>query len=154
MSKFEDLFDDFMIKAKSVAGSASKKTGEVVDISKVRYQVKQTQWDLEKTYAKLGALVYESKKSDESFEEVIDLAISEIDALQEKLEELALRLREHKKVSRCPDCGKENDQSFAFCSRCGGPLEVEEEVEPMEVEIVEPEEDAGVMEAPATSDED
>lgn len=139
MSRFEDMFDDFMDKARSVADTATKKTGEVVDMSKIRYEIKQTQWDIEKTYAKLGAIYYESRKSSESFEEVIELALSEIDALVNKLEELEVRLRSYKKVTKCPSCGKENDQSFFFCSRCGADIRPPEpEPEPVEAEVVEP----------------
>jgi len=123
MSKFEEFFDDFKGRAKTVYGTASKVTSDVVDMGKVRYQIKQTQWEIEKTYAKLGAICYETKKGGENLEEVRELAIAEIDALNEKLEELEKRLRTYKKVGKCSSCGKENDVEFSFCSRCGTPLE-------------------------------
>ena len=144
MSLFEELFEEFMDKAKIVADTATRKTGEVVDMGKLRYEIKQTQWDIEKTYAKLGAIVYESRKSSENFDEVIELAISEIDSLCSKLKELELRLRAHKKVVKCENCGKENARNFLFCSRCGSNLQTEpkaaEEVE-IEVEIVSSQEE-------------
>jgi len=123
MSKFEEFFDDFMGKAKNVYGTASKMTSDVVDMGKVRYAIKQTQWEIEKTCAKLGAIVYESKNSSEDLSEGKELAIAEIDALNEKLEELEKRLRSYKKVGKCSACGKENDAEFSFCSRCGAELE-------------------------------
>ena len=136
MSKFEEFFDDFMGKAKSVYGTASKMTGEMVDMGKIHYQIKQTQWEIEKTYQKLGEIVYESKKSAQSFDEAITLAVAEVDALNERLEDLGKRLRAYKKVRKCPDCGKENDEEFTFCSRCGAGLETVEQ-EPIEVEAQE-----------------
>jgi chromosome segregation ATPase len=120
---FEELFEEIMTKAKSVADTAGRVTSEVVDMGKLRYQIKQTQWDIEKTYSKLGAIVYESKKSAENFDEVITLAIGEIDSLNEKLSGLEERLRAHKKVKRCASCGKDNDAGNAFCSRCGAALD-------------------------------
>ena len=136
-NKFEELFDDFKGRAKNVYGTASKVTSEVVDMSKVRYQIKQTQWEVEKTYTKLGSLVYETRKGADNFEEAIALAVAEVDALNEKLEELEKRLRAYKKVNKCSGCGKENDVEFSFCSRCGGGLEVAEEEPVIEVQAQE-----------------
>ena len=136
MSLFEELFDEFMDKAKTVADTATRKTGEVVDMGKLKYEIKQTQWDIEKTYAKLGAIVYESRKSSENYDEVIELAISEIDSLCNKLQELEQRLRAYKKVIKCENCGKENDKNFLFCSRWGRYLQKEE---PKAEEVVEAE---------------
>ncbi len=158
MSVFEELFDDFMDRAKSVADSATRKTGEVVDMGKLRYEIKQTQWDIEKTYAKLGAIVYESKKSSESYDEVIELAISEIDSLCSKLQELELRLRAYKRVVKCHHCGKENDQNFLFCSRCGSNLQTEEAAEPdvveVEVEVVSSQEEAAPFSQEESAEEE
>ncbi|MDL2247905.1 zinc ribbon domain-containing protein, partial [Bacteroides sp. OttesenSCG-928-J23] len=129
MSRFDELLEDFMFRAKSVADVAGKKTGDVVELSKLKYQAKQTEWDIEKTYAKLGAIVYESKKSTENFEEIIALAVSEIDALNEKLEELEGKMRAVKKVVKCGSCGKENELSARYCTRCGSELVDEEPAE-------------------------
>jgi len=123
MSKFEELFDEFKDKAKTVYGTASKVTSDVVDMSKVRYQIKQTQWEIEKTYAKLGAVAYDMHKGSEDMQEIKALAIAEIDDLNEKLDELEKRLRAYKRVSKCPSCNRENDVDFSFCSRCGAELE-------------------------------
>lgn len=125
MSKFEELFDDIVYKAKNVADVAGKKTGDVVNFSKLKYQVKQTQWDIEKAYSKLGAFVYESRKSDEDFTDLIELAINEVDLLCERMEHLELQIRTRRNVVKCASCGKENDDANCFCARCGSSLEEE-----------------------------
>jgi len=121
--KFEELFEEIMIKAKAVADTAGKMTGDVVEIGKLRYQIKQAQWDIEKTYSKFGTLVYESKKGTDDYSDVIALAMGEIDALNEKINELEGRLRSHKRAKKCEGCGKDNELDSSFCSRCGGALE-------------------------------
>lgn len=126
MSKFDEMLEEFLFKARNVADVAGKKTSEVVESGKLRYQAKQLEWDIEKTYAKLGAIVYESKRSTENFEEIISLAVSEIDALKERLEDLEGKLRTVKRVVKCESCGKENDLSARFCARCGSALEEEQ----------------------------
>jgi len=122
MKKFESVLDDFLYKARNVADAAGKKTGEAVNISKLKYQIKQTQWDIEKAYAKLGAFVYESRKSDEDFSDLINLSTGEIDLLCEKLDNLEQQVLNCKKVVKCSSCGKENDLPNAYCARCGSSL--------------------------------
>ena len=136
MSKFEGFFGEFKVKAKSVYGAASKAASEAADIGKVHYQIKQTQWEIEKGYAKLGSIVYDSKKGSENLEEAIALAVADVDALNEKLEDLEKRLRSYKRVGKCDSCSKENEIDACFCARCGVALE-REPAEPIEVEVCE-----------------
>ena len=126
MSRIDEFVDEFVFMAKNAADVASKKTGEVVESSKVRYQMKQLEWEIEKAYAKLGAIVYESRKSTEPFEEIIQLAVSEIDDLKERYHTYSEKLRAFKNVVLCPACGRENELHFSYCARCGAPLAGEE----------------------------
>lgn len=123
MNKFEGIFDEVKEKAKSMYGVASKATNEVMDMGKVRYQIKQIQWEIEKTYAKLGSVVYEQRKGGTDLEDVVNLSIAEVDSLNEKLEELEKRLRSYRKAGKCTGCGKENEPDSSFCCRCGKELE-------------------------------
>jgi len=123
MNKFEDLFYELKGKAKDMYGAASKATSEAVDYGKVRYNAKQTQWEIEKTYAKLGEVCYETQKGATGMEDAINLAVEEIDRLKEKLDELEANIRAYKNVGKCPACGKENDNDACFCARCGAKLE-------------------------------
>ena len=122
MSRLDEFVDEFVFIAKSAAGVASKKTGEVVEISKLKYQIKQAEWDIEKAYAKLGAIVYESKRSDEDFSGAILLATGEIDDVNLRIDNLEEKLRAFKKVKKCAKCDKDNDIASAYCARCGSPL--------------------------------
>ena len=131
MSRLNEFVDEFIFMAKSAADVASKKTGEVVEISKLKYQVKQAEWDIEKAYAKLGAIVYESKRSAEDLSDVISISVAEVDDLNLKLDLLEEKLRAYKNVTKCASCGKDNDTDLAFCGHCGKPLAKA----PIEVEV-------------------
>ncbi len=135
MSKFDEFIDEFVFMAKNAADVASKKTGVVVETGKLKYQIKQSEWDLEKAYAKLGAIFYESKRSSEDFSDAILLATSEIDDLKLKASRLEEALRAYRKVKKCTKCEQDNDTSAAFCVRCGAPLAdepIQAETEPEE----------------------
>lgn len=122
MSMFDEFIDEFVFMAKNAADAASKKTGEVVETGKLKYQQKQSEWDLEKAYAKLGAIYYESKHSDEDLTDAILLATSEINELKAKIDRIEDSLRSYRKVKKCEKCGKDNDAGAQYCSRCGSPL--------------------------------
>ncbi|MDR2933421.1 MAG: hypothetical protein LBV27_09990 [Oscillospiraceae bacterium] len=122
MSKFDEILDDVIYKAKVAADVAGKKTNEVVEFGKLKYKAKQVSWDIEKAYAKLGALVYEARKSDESFDEIIMLAVEELDKLNERLDRLEDKLaymktddyknqREAARTARGDDAAPEADKA-------------------------------------------
>jgi len=97
---FEKLFDEVLTKAKDVADTTGKLTGEMVEIGKLKYKAKQISWEIERIYAKLGVIVYESKKTDGDFSTVIDAAVEEIDALNVKLDEIDDKIRDVRKSER------------------------------------------------------
>ena len=122
MNKFEGFIDEVLFMAKSAADVASKKTGEVVEIGRLHYQIKQAEWDLEKAYAKLGAIAYESRRGGEDLGEALDLAMEEIDSLKKRSVEMEEALRVYKKVKKCEKCGQENESNALYCIKCGAPL--------------------------------
>jgi hypothetical protein len=139
MNKFEGFIDEVLFMAKNAADVASKKTGEVVEIGRLRYQIKQAEWDLEKAYAKLGAIAYQSKRGDEDLGEALDLALQEIDDLKKKSAEMEEALLAYKKVKKCEKCGQENESNALYCIKCGAPLDPPEPVEEEEKAATAPE---------------
>lgn len=92
MARFDELFDEIVLRARSAADVAGKKTSEVMETSKLKYQVKQVSWDIEKAYAKLGAIVYEAKKSGENFDDLVDMAVEEIGRLNRRYDDLERKI--------------------------------------------------------------
>ena len=97
MARFDELFDEVLDKVRSAADITGKKTTEMVELGKLKYKAKQVSWELERTYSKLGVIVYEAKKGSGDFGSVIDVAVEEIDALNLKLDELEEKIRNFKK---------------------------------------------------------
>ena len=56
-------FDDLLLKAKTVANAAGKKTGELVEVSKLKLEAVQINSDIQKAYERLGSVVYEQEKT-------------------------------------------------------------------------------------------
>ncbi len=112
-------FDNFLSKAKNVANVAGKKTGEMVEISKIKLQLIQLNGDVEKVYQRIGQLVYQQHSVGVENGTVIEAAISEIDGLLAQIAEVNAKLTVANEQIVCENCGCINSADSVFCSRCG-----------------------------------
>lgn len=139
------IFDDLMGKAKAAADVAGKKTGEIMEISKLKLQINQLTCEVDKAYSRMGALVYESVKNNADAKDVINVIVAEIDDLNGQIEEAQAKINQLKNVVKCTNCGTIISEDSIFCSRCGEPI----------VRPPEPEEaNEPVADAPAEADPD
>lgn len=86
--------DEVLARARTLLDIAGRKTGEVVELSKLKYSKLQIENELSRSYEKLGALCYKGKKGDPINEELVDLCVSEIDDLLATLEGIEQKIRE------------------------------------------------------------
>lgn len=113
------ILEEFMGKAKAAADIAGKKTSEIVEISKLKLQITQLNSEVDKSYSRLGALVYESLKNSADAKDVINVIVAEIDELNSKIQEAEGKINELKNVVKCANCGMVNNDEAVYCSRCG-----------------------------------
>lgn len=116
------FFDDFLGKTKGVADAAGKKTGELVEISKLKLQCVQLNSDIRERYEKLGSAVYSMVKSDYENPELVNSMVEEITELLDKLNETSEKIADIKNISICTCCGAKNPPENCYCSKCGSRL--------------------------------
>lgn len=126
-------FDDLLIKAKNVANAAGKKTGELVEVSKLKLEAVQINSDIQKAYERLGNVVYEQEKTGADNNDLIALCVSEIDGLLAELTDLNAKINEVKNTVKCMNCGAENPEGSLYCARCGSALNKPEYTSPVTV---------------------
>lgn len=80
--------DDLMEKAKELADAAGKKTGELYELSKYKYECIRLSNELKKLYEKLGSTVYKQVKTGGSDNEEIDIITAEIDDRRLRIAEI------------------------------------------------------------------
>jgi ribosomal protein L40E len=132
---------------KGTLESAANKTGEVVEVSKMKLQIAQQRAELSKAYEKLGAMVYDMMKSDSQDSSAIDVCIDEIDFIFSKIAEAESKVNELRKVSICEACGAEVALDACFCSKCGAKIERPEPAAEEEVVVeVEADDDDSIVE--------
>ena len=105
---------------KSAANKVAKKSGELVELSKIKLNIVSTKSSIDEQFKILGELVYKSQNDDSAnISEKIEDVIAKIDRLYEKLAELDEMSAQVSNKVVCPNCKKVNSADAEFCSRCG-----------------------------------
>lgn len=117
-------FDNFMNKARDVAGAAAHKTGEVVELSKLKLQSVKLGNTIQKAYEELGSAYYNSAKFNASTPEQLNACVEKLDQLLKEQDDLNQQIKAAGKPHSlfCATCGYENAAGASFCSRCGSPM--------------------------------
>ena len=120
------ILDDVMINAKTAAEVVGKKAGQIVDVSKLRFNVAELNAELSKRYEALGEYIYENCREclAEDAESVGKMA--EIDELVNQRNALTKELVDKQNKVVCPVCAKQSPITASFCSNCGAKLDSEE----------------------------
>ncbi|HCB99944.1 MAG TPA: hypothetical protein DEP42_01790 [Ruminococcaceae bacterium] len=116
------ILEDAVLTAKGAVDYAGKKTGKLVEVSKLRIAAAEVEGKIKLVYESLGRSVYNATKEETDASELIkeksaqlDTLLSDLDTLQEKL----ASLREQRK---CDSCGTVNAIDAKFCKQCGAQL--------------------------------
>lgn len=142
-------FDELVTKAKELADTVGRATGELVDDSRQKLQELRLSSELKDAYERLGSVMYDSIKSGEENRALVDLVVSEIDIIHQSLEALRTKAAPAPAEKYCAQCGATNGSDAFFCSRCGAPLTTPEAEETVAEEVPEAAETAEETPEPA-----
>ncbi|MEG1995905.1 MAG: hypothetical protein RR036_00175 [Oscillospiraceae bacterium] len=113
------VFDNFIEKAKNIVDATTQKTGEVVEISKLKMDCVKLHNELRNLYEKLGCAVYHLVKNDYKNDDLVESLTEEID---EQLKQLKLandKIASFNNVIICPACSTKNSDDCFYCTKCG-----------------------------------
>jgi hypothetical protein len=131
------IFEDVIVSVKTAADVAYKKTGEVIDVSKIRLNIAEISKEICNNYEILGKLCYENQKSGEIAGEEAEKIISKIDSLLLDLKDKEAKLSQMRNKVKCQNCGNDNEPNYTFCSKCGTKLECKDKEKPQPIPEVE-----------------
>ncbi len=127
---------DFLENVKNVvtdtAQKVVKKSGEIIEASKVKYTIFELKGDIKKLYEEIGKLTYETISADGDYAEDIKLKCDIITAKLAKIEYLK---NTGEMGVKCPSCGRDAGVDDENCPSCGADM-----VEEVRVEVEEKEE--------------
>lgn len=96
-----------------------KKSGQLVDATKLTYQTATEEAELKKKFERIGRMVYAAKCGEGELSDEINTLCDDIQLSLEKIEDLKARVQVLKNKKDCPHCGKEISADAQFCSGCG-----------------------------------
>lgn len=109
-------------KVTEAAAFTAKKSGEVVEITKLKYSIMEANTVIAGIYKEIGELVYGARETQVDVTETIQEKCDKIKALLSEIEASQDRLNSIKRVVYCANCGKENFEEFEFCPSCGSKI--------------------------------
>ncbi|MGN0494143.1 MAG: zinc ribbon domain-containing protein [Acutalibacteraceae bacterium] len=117
-----DFFDDMVNKAKEAIDVASKKTGEVVNTQKQKFDIASLESKRAKDYAVLGEIYYNKIKDGAVEDENVSELVLAIKEKSEKIDKLKAEVNSAKNKRICPKCGAAIEQTSNYCNACGAKL--------------------------------
>ena len=115
--------EQIISELKNTAKNAAKKTGELLEVGKLKLACADTKSKINEAYKELGKDLYNAEKEGSEDAEAIKNIIIDIDGLYEKLAEQENQVAQLKKQKKCISCGQMCDDEADFCSKCGSKLE-------------------------------
>ncbi|MBP0979046.1 MAG: zinc ribbon domain-containing protein [Oscillospiraceae bacterium] len=114
--------DNLINKAKGFINLAGKKTGDIVEISKLKIDRANKNAELQKNYELLGKLCYSNYKSSSDNQDSIGEIIKKIELLEIDIKDLDENIFIMKDTKVCPECGHKNNKKSLYCNICGSRL--------------------------------
>lgn len=120
-----NMFDDLVLKAKDFADAAGKKTADLYEISRYKYECIKLNGELRGLYEQLGSSVYSMEKGGYRNEELIEALCEEIDENLDRLKAINALIADKKNLAICPVCGAKNAVDNSYCAKCGSKMREE-----------------------------
>lgn len=109
------------------AQTAAKKSGEMVEITKINMSIGSEEDKIEKLQTEIGKKVYDSSVAGTpiSLDDFKDMC-NEITERSNTIKDLKAKILEVKSIKLCTSCGAELEREVQFCNKCGTKQEVVE----------------------------
>ena len=128
--------DEMLEKIKSGAVKVSKEAGRLTKNAaskvetmtsdvKLKYAIRELEEKMNDSFRQIGEAVYNSFKKGEEPDDFFEL-FGRLDAIEEEIEELRLRVSVTASSGVCPCCGRSITEEDMFCSKCGAALKEDE----------------------------
>ena len=115
----DELMNTIKEKITTTAGVARKKSGELVEITRLKFSVMDTEGEIKKLLSDIGTIVYEARKNDTEIDDSLTDKCDQIDVLYSQIAEAQARIDELRNLKTCDACGKKMAAGNDFCPSCG-----------------------------------
>lgn len=115
-------FKDFGEKVEDIAKSVADKTGEVVEVQKLKSKIRSCKRKADNEYMHIGHIIHDKHMSGYAVENDCSDICETIDELNEEIVKLKRQVNEIKGYATCRNCGEAVDTEAMYCSKCGAQM--------------------------------
>lgn len=113
------MFDMITRNIGDSAKKAAKKSGELVEITKLNIRISTEEDKARAIYEEIGKSEYQKYNKGEMVDNGINRFCEEIDELESGIRIMKRKLSNIKQTKKCQDCGTEVKKDASFCPKCG-----------------------------------
>lgn len=117
------FWDDISKKLGETADTVSAKASEVVELQKIKNQIRTMERNNDNDYIELGKLIYEKFKAGEEIEETQKGFCEAIQSREESIAEYVAKMEAMRGDAPCEICGKIVSKGMSYCPYCGAKTE-------------------------------
>ena len=111
-------------KVGEAAQAAAKKSGELVETTKLNVNIGSEEDKIQKLYTQIGKTIFEKYSATGTVDQDVQENCEAIKVHGQNIKSLKEKIMEVKNVKSCVSCGTEMDRAQIFCSKCGTRNEV------------------------------
>lgn len=119
----KSFFEDLGKKIGETTETVTSKAGEMMEIQRLRGQIRTLERGNEADMLEMGRFMYEKYRAGEEMDEQVQMLCEKIDNRTESIERHQAKIKEIKGTSTCAECGKQVAKEMAYCPYCGAKKE-------------------------------
>lgn len=119
---YMEWFETVKGTVKKTATKAYEKSSQLLEITKVNFQISEAEAEIEKFFKELGMKLYEEYKKEGKLSEDVEAVCTSIDEKYEEIEKFKSYVADLKNLKTCENCNTPNSQDNNYCSKCGEKL--------------------------------
>lgn len=130
----KEFFEDLGKFITETAGNVGKKTEEVMEVQKLKSQIRSLERSNQGDLTDLGKIIYERFRKEEAVDGELEVICEEIRKRRMSIAAFEKKLADMKGVKECENCQELIEKDMKFCPHCGA--EVKKEEMPQECEDI------------------
>jgi len=113
------IFENFSKKITETAKAAAKKSGDIVEITKLNMSIGAEEDKIKRTYMEIGKTIYERFCKGEGVPEGLEDFCEKIRGYENNISEMKEKINVLKNIKICPSCNAELELDTNYCPKCG-----------------------------------
>lgn len=122
----QELLENVGKNISETAETLGKRTERVVEIQKLKNQIRTANREIAQNYEELGEMLYRKYQTGETMDPQITAICEDITELKAEIASYKDEISKYRGESVCPECGAAVPDEAAFCMKCGTRMPVRE----------------------------